>query len=69
MKSKLQLLKRISLASVIGAAAASAHAAAPTIDITPVTDAITAGGVAIAAIGAAMLGFFAIKKMWRMVRP
>lgn len=69
MKTKLQVLKRIALASVIGAAAASANAAAPTIDITPVTDAITAGGVAIAAIGAAMLGFYAIKKMWRMVRP
>ena len=68
MKTKLQLLKRIALASVIGAAAASAQAAT-TIDITPVTDAITAGGVAIAAIGAAMLGFYAIKKMWRMVRP
>lgn len=69
MKTKFQMLKRVALASAVGAAAASAHAAGPTIDITPVTDALTAGTVAIAAIGAAMLGFFAIKKVWRMVRP
>lgn len=69
MKTKLQVLKRVALASAIGVVAASAHAAGPTFDITPVTEAITAAITAIAAIGAAMLGFYAIKKAWSMIRP
>jgi len=69
MKTKLQNLKRVAFASAAGAVAASAHAAGPTFDITPVTDAIGSATTAIAAIGAVMLGFYAIKKAWSMIRP
>lgn len=62
-------IKRITAGASVAVFAMSANAAAPTFDITPVTDALTAGTIAIAAIGAAMLGFYAIKKVWRMVRP
>lgn len=68
MKNKLQNLSRIFLAAVVGVSAASAQAAV-TFDTKAVTDAITAGGVAAGVIGAAMLAFYAIKKVWTMIRP
>lgn len=68
MKTKLQNLSRLALAAVVGASAASAQAAV-TFDTTSVTDTLTAGGVAAGVIGAAMLAFYAIKKVWAMIRP
>lgn len=67
MKSFKKIVK-IGSGAFVGLYGASAFAAM-SIDITPVTDALTAGTVAIGAIGAAVLGFYAIKKVWSLVRP
>lgn len=60
-------LKRFASTALLSAAALPALAAGPTIDTTPVTENIGSGLIALAAIGGAVLGFMALRKVWRLV--
>ncbi len=64
---KYMNLKRFASTALLSAAALPAFAAGATIDVTPVTDNIGSGVVAIAAIGGSVLGFMALRKVWRLV--
>lgn len=64
---KFMNLKRFASTALLSTAALPAFAAGATIDITAVTENIAAGVIAIGGIGAAVLGFMALRKVWRLV--
>lgn len=62
-------LKQKSYALAVGAAVAvSSVSASAAIDITPVTAKLAEGETAVAAIGAAVLTVWAIRKVYSMIR-